>query len=62
MANNSAEGICWDLSDLFTACDDVRIEKTLADCRLQAERFAARFRPAMENPQSLAADTLHQAL
>ena len=46
MANNSAEGIRWDLSDLFTAHDDARIEKTLIDCRLQAERFAERFRAA----------------
>ena len=62
MANNSAEGIRWNLSDLFTAHDDARIEKTLTDCRSQAERFAERFRAAMENPQTLAADTLLHAL
>ena len=62
MANNSAEGIRWDLSDLFTAHDDARIEKTLSDCHSQAERFAERFRKAMENPQTLAAATLLHAL
>jgi len=62
MANNSAEGIRWDLSNLFRADDDPRIEKTLKDCRSQAERFAARFRAAMDTPQTLAANTLLQAL
>ena len=44
MANNSAEGIRWDLSDLFTAHDDPQIETTLNDCRARAEKFAERFR------------------
>src|SRR5258706_6542673 len=62
MATQSAEGIRWDLSDLFDAHDDARIESTLSECRIQAEAFAERFRSAMEHPQTLTADTLGQAL
>ncbi len=62
MANNSATGIQWDLSDLFAAHDDGNIETTLKDCRAGAEQFAARFRVALENPSTLTAATLRQAL
>jgi len=41
---NSAEGIRWDLSDLFSSHDDPRIEATLDDCRAEAEGFALRYR------------------
>ncbi|HEY2987358.1 MAG TPA: oligoendopeptidase, partial [Candidatus Binatia bacterium] len=44
MPTNSAEGIRWDLSDLFATYDDPRIETSLEECRARAERFAARFR------------------
>src|SRR5690349_19793213 len=44
MPTNSAEGIRWDLSDLFSSHDDPRIEATLADCRAEAEGFALRYR------------------
>lgn len=44
MAANSAEGVRWDLSDLFAAHDDPRIEATLDECRAWAESFALRFR------------------
>ncbi|HEY1372852.1 MAG TPA: M3 family oligoendopeptidase, partial [Candidatus Binatia bacterium] len=44
MPSNSAEGIRWDLSDLFSAYDDPRIEATLDDCRTEAEGFALRYR------------------
>jgi oligoendopeptidase F len=44
MATNSAEGIRWDLSDLFSAYDDPRIEAALDDCRAEAEGFALRHR------------------
>jgi len=62
MTTQSAEGIHWDLSDLFAAHDDPRIESTLSQCRNQAEVFAKQFRPALERPESLTADTLSQAL
>ena len=44
MPTNSAEGVRWDLSDLFSAHDDPRIEATLDDCRAEAEGFALRYR------------------
>ena len=44
MPNNSAEGIRWDLSDLFSSHDDPRIDETLDDCRSEAEGFALRTR------------------
>jgi oligoendopeptidase F len=62
MANNSAAGIQWDLSDLFAAHDDRQIESTLINCRASAEQFAARFREALENPTTLTAATLGEAL
>ena len=62
MANNSAAGIRWNLSDLFAAHDDPRIEATLISCRVGAEKFAGRFRPAFDNPQALTAEILLRAL
>lgn len=44
MATNSAEGIRWDLSDLFSAHDDPNIATTLKSCRDRAENFSRRFR------------------
>src|SRR5215208_6740041 len=62
MANNSAAGIRWNLGDLFAAHDDPRIEATLISCRTGAEKFAERFRPEFENPQTLTAEILLRAL
>ena len=58
MSTSSAEGIRWDLNDLFSAHDDPRIEATLKDCHAHAEAFATRFRPAMEHPETLTAGGL----
>jgi oligoendopeptidase F len=62
MGQNSAQGIRWDLTDLFAAHDDARIEATLDDCRARAEAFAGEFRAPMESPTTLSADTLAKAL
>src|SRR6478672_4872397 len=59
---SSAEGIRWNLNDLFTAAYDPQIENTLADCRTRAEAFAERVRPLMQNPQTLGAEDLLRAL
>ena len=56
--NHSAQGIRWDLSDLFAAHDDPRIETALNECREKAEAFAEQFRQAMTEPHSLSAETL----
>ncbi|HYA30530.1 MAG TPA: oligoendopeptidase, partial [Acidobacteriota bacterium] len=62
MASNSAEGIRWDLSDLFADPDDPHIESILKACLNQAGGFAEQFRPVMEKPMELTAAPLHQAL
>jgi oligoendopeptidase F len=60
MTNNSAEGIRWDLSDLFFAHDDPRIEATLNRCRDRAEDFSRRFRGKIA--EGLAAKELLEGL
>ncbi len=62
MATNSAEGIKWNLSDLFASYEDPQIDATLKDCHTRAETFAARFRVAMEHPETLTTELLVAAL
>ena len=62
MTANSAQGITWDLSDLFSSYDDPRIDTTLKQCRAQAEAFAERYRGRIEDADSLTAETVFQAL
>jgi oligoendopeptidase F len=58
----SSAGVVWDLSDLFDAHDDPRIETTLADCRARAQAFARRFRGTIRVPGGPALDHLRGAL
>lgn len=46
----SAQGIRWDLSDLFSSYDDPRIEAILSDCRARAEELSTRFRGTIGIP------------
>ena len=62
MSTSSADGIRWDLNDLFSSHDDPRIETTLTDCHARAEAFATRFRPVMEHSETLTADSLLDAI
>jgi oligoendopeptidase F len=62
MASNSAEGIRWDLSDLFSAHDDPRIEATLSSCRARAEDFSHRFRGKISRPEGPTPEELLQGL
>lgn len=62
MTMNSAAGIRWDLNDLYASADDPRLDATLKESHASAESFAGRFRPIMENPEMLTADTVLQAL
>jgi len=62
MTSNSAAGIRWDLNDLYAGHDDPRIDATLNECYAKAERFAGRFRPLMQNPETLTADAVLEAL
>jgi oligoendopeptidase F len=62
MATNSADGVRWDLSDLFASHDDLRIDTTLKDCHARAEVFATRFRSLLEHPETLTATLLLDAM
>jgi oligoendopeptidase F len=62
MPINSAEGVRWDLTDLYSGHNDPRIEITLRECHARAEAFAARFRAAFEHPESLTAVVLLDAM
>lgn len=62
MVGSSAEGIRWDLNNLFSTHDDPRIEATLNDCRVRAEKFAREFRGQIERPEKLTPQELCQAL
>ena len=62
MSINSATGIRWDLGDLYSAHDDPSIEATLIDCRARAEKFAEQFRRLLQDPKTLTAATVFQAL
>jgi oligoendopeptidase F len=58
---NSALGIRWDLSDLFTSHNDPQIEVALNDCQRRAQDFA-RFRNMFSVPGGPTATTLLEAL
>jgi oligoendopeptidase F len=62
MSTSSAEGIRWDLNDLFSSHDDPWIEATLNDCQARAEASATRFLPLMEHSETLTADALFDAI
>jgi oligoendopeptidase F len=62
MTTHSAEGVRWNLTDLFTAHDDPRIEETLKDCHERAEAFEQKFRTVAENPENLKTEVLLSAL
>lgn len=48
--HSSAQGIRWDLSDLFSSYDDPEIEATLSDCRRRAEELSIRFHGTIHIP------------
>ncbi|MGE5217182.1 MAG: M3 family oligoendopeptidase [Chloroflexota bacterium] len=62
MPTNSAEGVRWNLTDLFSAHNDQHINATLKDCHAHAEAFAARFRPRFKQTNALTAAVLLDAL
>lgn len=62
MSTNSATGITWDLSDLYATHDDPNIEATLKNCHARAEKFAEQVRPLLQDPKTLTAAAVLQAL
>jgi oligoendopeptidase F len=62
MATTSADGIRWDLTDLFSSHDDPAIEATLNDCRARAEAFARRFRGRLEQSEGMSSPIFLEGL
>ncbi|MFQ5656441.1 MAG: M3 family oligoendopeptidase [Candidatus Methylomirabilales bacterium] len=58
----SATGVVWDLSDLYTAHDDPRIQETLHSIQERAETFAQRYRGTIQVPGGPTAAHLLEAL
>ncbi|MBF0254438.1 MAG: M3 family oligoendopeptidase [Candidatus Omnitrophica bacterium] len=57
MANQTAAGISWDLSDLYASPDDPRIAEDLKSAEEAAIRFETSYRPPLEALSSSGADT-----
>ena len=62
MGTNSAEGIRWDLSDLFAAHNDPRLEAALNDCLSRAKSFSTLFRGTIHTPSGPAPEHLLSGL
>jgi oligoendopeptidase F len=56
-SQSSAQGIAWDLADLYRAIDDARIAADLTEARRRAEAFESAYRGkiAVLTPQSATA-------
>jgi oligoendopeptidase F len=59
---SSADGVSWDLGDLYKTVDDPRIEGDLAEARRRAEAFEAAYRGKIDVPGGPAPDLLRIAL
>ena len=59
---SSAEGVRWDLGELFASHDDPALERTLTECLARAEAFAERFRGAVDGAGGPAPELLLEAL
>jgi oligoendopeptidase F len=62
MATTSADGVRWDLTDLFSSHEDPAIEATLTDCRARAEAFALRYRGCIEQSEGMTSQLVLEAL
>lgn len=58
---STAAAVQWDLSSLFSASDDPRIESSWVEAHLRADAFAAKYRGKINSP-SLTASVLAEAL
>jgi oligoendopeptidase F len=59
---SSADGVSWDLGDLYQGPDDPRLEGDLAEARRRAEAFEAAYRGKVDVPGGPAPDLLRIAL
>lgn len=60
--SSSANGVAWDLSDLYAGPDDPRIEADLAASLEAAQAFEARYRGKIDVEGGPPADTLREAV
>lgn len=58
---SGSEGIVWDLSDLYSGLNDVRIERDLKDLLKKSEAFEKKYRGKI-NSKSISANTLLKAV
>jgi oligoendopeptidase F len=59
---SSADGVTWDLSDLYKGVDDPRIDADLAEALERAQRFAVTYRGKIDTPGGPEADFLLAAV
>lgn len=50
MAQNFAQGVTWDLSDLYSSVHDPKIEQDLAAAEKKAVEFEKKYKPSFEGP------------
>lgn len=58
----SANGVTWDLTDLYAGCHDQRITQDLAAAQVTADAFAARYRGTVNVPGGPSAEHLLAAI
>jgi len=59
--SQGADGICWNLSDLYQSIEDPKIEKDLKEIDQAAQSFEKTYRSQIKN-KNLNPETLHQAV
>src|SRR5947209_17851234 len=59
---SSADGVCWNLGDLYQGITDPRIESDLNEARERAKRFESTYRGKIDVPGGPPADRLLGAL
>jgi len=59
---NSADGLAWDLNDLYVGLDDARLQQDLNTARAEAEAFEKTYRGRIATLTAGSAEFLNQAL
>src|SRR5207249_4878170 len=62
LPTSSADGVAWDLHDLYAGLDDPQIKNDLAAALQRAQAFESAYRGKIESEQGLSADLLFQAV
>lgn len=51
-SSSAAQGVRWDLTDLYTSPEDPRIDEHLSEALQKAEAFERKYRPMLEQPDA----------